>query len=279
MGFLDSLFKGKSNTVTQEEMLTPQQQRAQDLLMQYGQYGTLPGGFTAGQAYGGSLGDYSVTPLEQMGQNRLADLFGASGDLNTARGVFSKMATDDFNLDDPNNQWSAFKRMAERAQDTGASALDRESAIQGNRYGTAILQNKRDLGERTNDLLMSKLAELFDSAQNRKFQAASSLSGLAGAEQNLVSQAMQAGALQRMLNTQKAQDTYNEWLRQRDERLNSLRGLEDVWGKNVDYGAKSMASTSPSLLSQLLSPVASSFGQSFGVPIGGRIGDIVSGWF
>lgn len=272
MGFLDSLFKSKSNTVTQEEMLTPQQKQAQDLLYNYGAYGTLPGGFTAGTAYGGSMGDYNVSPLEQAGQNRLMDLFGGGGDINTSRGILTKMGTEDFNLDDPSNQWAAFKRMAERQQDTGASALDREAAIQGNRYGTAILQNKRDLGERTNDLLLSRLSELFDNAQGRKMQAASGLAGLAGAEQNLVSQAMQAGALQRMLNTKKAQDAYNEWLRQREERLNSIKGVEDVWGRGVDYGVKSITSTTPSMFSQLLSPALSAAGIAMGWPAGAAIG-------
>jgi hypothetical protein len=253
MGGLSSLFKSKSNTTTLEEMISPEQKRARDLLMLYGQTGATPTGYQAGEAGDLSGFNFGLSPYETSGLASLFDLQGANAPgLTTARDTLTKMANTEFNPEDQSTGLGAFRKALQREVGSASDVLNREAAITGSRFGTAIAGEKRDLAAQQSEQMGSKLAELFTGQQNRALQAAQGLTGLetasAGMEQNRLAQLFNYGSLQRDLQNQQAQMAYNDRQRQRDEQLASFGTMGDIYKQTNRYGLKSMTTKSPSTL-------------------------------
>lgn len=272
----------KKSTTTMEEMLTPQQKEAQNLLMQFGKTGQL-GDFQAGQQYDFGNMDFSLTPAELAGGSALENLLASSTGMDKAKGAYEGILGQTFNPDDPSNEFAAFNRQLSRQTKSASDVLNRDAAIQGNRFGTQISKDKVDLAERQSDIQGSKLAELYTELQNRKLSAAGGLTNLAQAEeainQNRIQAAYVFGEQQRNLKNQKAQAEYDDWKRSRDERMSSIGGLESVWNRNVQYGQKSVTTKSPTLLGQLASSVMSSVGSAAGAGVGGMVSGGITNFF
>lgn len=277
MGFLT-----KEKQYNLEPMLTPEQQEAMRLLMQYGQTGQL-GNVQAGQGYQGSLGNYQMTGTEQMSLDNLNRLLqgGTPTSLATAERTLTGMADNTFNPQDPSSGYAAFQRQLARATGESNDLINREAAITGSRFGDRILNTKSDLAMQQSDLLASKLAELFNAGQNRALTASQGLTNLAGVGNQIQLDNIRAGtdigSLQRLLDTAKAQAQYGEWQRARQERLGAIGGVTDVFNRDIPYGLKSYTDTSSTPWGTLLNAGLTAAGTALGGPIGGMIGNTVGG--
>ena len=268
MGFLDSIFGGGKD-VSATDQRTPEQLQMAQLLQQLATTGS-GAGITLGSPYGGSLGSFTPTSQEQTG---LAGLLGqqpTNAALTQAQDVFSKMSGAAF---DP-SVLDPFKQAAYKAQGESNDILNREGAITGTRFGTAILGQKADLAADTQNIIQQKLAELFLNQQNVSLQGASGLAGVGGqqagmAQQNLQNM-FQYGQLERQLKNQEAQAQYNEFTRQRSETL----GRVDLMGQEADrnpYMGISSIPGSPSPFSSLINSVLGEAGTTMGGALGGAI--------
>lgn len=246
---MSGLFKGRSSTTTLEPMLTPEQKQAMAMMMDTANNG--------GNPYTGSLGDFTQTGTQNLSSNKLYDLIsgGNPEGYDTARTTLTGLANNKFNPDDPSSGYAAFQRQVARAGGVANDALNREAAITGDRYSTAIGRNKADLGERMNDQLVNKLGELYNTAQDRSYNAANALSSLETNQANNtranLSMGFDAsqGGLQNALNNAMAQAKYAEFKRQQETKLNSLNS---VLNKNVQFDQMSKTVEAPSIFSSIL---------------------------
>lgn len=270
---LPGLIDGDDNTVRQGPLLTPEQSQAQQALLNFGQTGQL-GDFRAGQAFGGSLGDFDVRQNEALAQDSLGSLLrgGLPSAIGTAQTTLNDLSSSPFDQE----SFDAFKRQALRAQSDANDILNREAAITGDRFNTGLLRERANLAERTSDALTTRLADLFNIAQNRRLNAANSLASLGGLQENInqgrIGSGFQFGGLERNLANQKAQAELNEFNRQRQERLGSIGALNSVLGNNVPFGVSEFSAESPSILSEILGPVVGQLGTSLGNRLGGLFG-------
>lgn len=257
MGGLGDFFKSKKETTTLEEMLSPEQKRARELLMKYGTTGITPTGYKTGEAYDLSGFNFDPSVAETYG---LQQLLMPSVDLESARGVYQGMTDTTFNPEDESTGLGAFRKALQRETQGASDVLNREAAITGGRFGTGIQRQKTDLAAQQSEQLGMKLAELFTGQQNRALQAASGLQGLAGMEQNRLAQMFNYGGLQRELQNQKAQLEYTDRQRQRDEQLQSLGVLGDIYGQTNQWGLKSMTTKRPGIGMAMLGEINPAIG-------------------
>lgn len=259
MGLFD-LFKSKSNTTNLEPMTLPEQEEARKLLLQFGSTGKM-GDFTAGTPYDFSGFNFNLSPTEDLASSQLYRLLGSDGPqaLKMAQNVYSGIANQPFNPNEPDSPFSAFRRQVQRATQDASDVLNREAAITGNRFGTQISKDKADLAVQQSDLLTGELGRLFEGAQGRALQAAQGLGQLGAIEEQInqsrIAQAFNLGGVQRDIKNQEAQMKYSDFLRQRNERLSSLGGLSDVMNSNVDWGLKSLTTKSPSTFMSMLGEI------------------------
>lgn len=253
------LFKSRKSTTTLDAMLTPEQKQAMTSLLGIGQNG--------GDAYTDSLGDFTQTGTQQLSTNKLYDLIngGSPAGYDTARNTLTGLANTKFNPDDPSSGFAAYSRELARATSNQNDILNRESAITGDRFSTSIGRNKADLMAQQSDQLGSKLGDLYNTAQDRAYNAANALGNLetqaAGNTRANLGMGFDAsqGGLQNTLNNALAQAKYNEFKRQQDTKLNALNS---VLNKNVDFGIMSSTKESPSIFSSIagqFSPILGSY--------------------
>lgn len=266
MGLFDNLFGTRKDTSSLTEMMTDEQKQAQSILAKLAQTGQV-GGINTGDQYTGSLGNFTATPTEGMAVNRIYDLLnsGTPSALAKAEDILTKMADTTFDPSDPSSGYAAYQRQVARAQKDADDVINRESAITGNRFGDRILNTKADLAMQGQDMLSTKLADLYNTAQDRSLAGAQGLTNLAnvqsGIDMNNITAASQLGGLQRMLDTAKAQAQYGEWKRARNERLGAVTGAANsLWNKNVDYGMKDYTTKSPSTFMKMLGEVSPAVG-------------------
>src|SRR5574343_951967 len=269
MGGIGDFFKSKKEDVQLQELLTPEQKKAREALMQYGLTGVTPSGYRAGEAYDLSRFDFGVTPYETAGLSRL---FSPSADIESARKIYGSMSDTTFRPEDESTGLGAFRKALQREVGAASDVLNREAAITGSRFGTGIQRQKTDLAAQQSEQLASKLAELFTGQQNRAMQAASGLAGLEGLESNRLAQLFNYGGLQRELANQKAQLAYNEKQRQRDEQLATLGTLGSIFSTPIQYGQTSYTIKTPSLFSKLATIATTAAGAYFGGPQGAQAG-------
>lgn len=274
----------KEKTYNLEPMLTPEQQEAQRLLLQFGSTGQI-GNFQAGEGYNGSLGNFTPTATEGLAVNRIYDLLnsGTPTALNTAEKTLTGLANTTFNPEDPSSGFNAYKRQVARQVGDANDVINREAAITGNRFGDRILNTKSDLAMQQSDLLSGRLADLYNTSQDRALQGAQGLTNLAGVSDSLqlnrINTAADVGSLQRLLDSSKAQAQYQDWTRARNERLGSIEGVNSVWTKNVPYDRKSYTTSQSTPWGQLLNAGLGAAGTAIGGPLGGMIGSQIMNLF
>ena len=276
MGFLDSIFGG-GDPVSVTDQRTPEQLQMAQILQQLATSGS-GAGITLGTPYSGSLGSFSPTSQEQSGLAGLLNQQPTNAALTQAQDVFSKMSQAAF---DP-SVLDPFMKAAQRSAQEGSDILDRDAAVTGTRFGTAILGEKANLSENIQNNIQQKLAELFLSQQGVSMQGAQGLAGVGGqqagmAQQNL-SNMFNYGALERQLKNQEAQTQYNEFTRQRSETLGRIDLLGTEAGRNPYMGISSIPG-SPSPFSSLINSVLGAAGTAIGGPLGGAIDSKVGSIF
>jgi len=275
MSWFSDLFKSKENTVTQEEMLTPEQKQAMSMLMDFAKTGKF-GNFQAGQEYTGKLGDYDMSELEKTGQSKLLSLLtGGMPDIyNQGRDEISKLlTTDKYDPYAKGGVYEGYKKNVLRERDESTDALKRDMAVTGGLYSTATGKEAGLLGERATGQLNDKLAQLYDVFAQRKLAGAETAANMGLQEENVaqnrIAASQQYGQLQRMLADAQAKDKYADWTRARSEYGDTIDAAKTVLGKQVPYGVKSITTKEPSPFSNLLNTGLNLAGNYFGSYLGG----------
>ena len=254
MGFFSDFFGGKK--IKQQDLRTPEQLRAQKILLQMA---------SSGNPFTGSLGDFSLTGIEQTAGDQIRRNLGTVNPaISQAQGFLTNLAGQGFNPEDPSFQ--AFERRLARSTRDQADVLNREAAITGNRFGTAIAGEKADLAERQSDILAQTLGNLFNQAQGRSLGASQALGSLGlqseDLEQSQLNQALNFGALERGLRDAEAKSRYNEFLRQQQTKFSSAGA---VLGASPQLGVREIETQSP--FSQLLNTISFGVGQKLGASL------------
>ena len=259
-----------------EDIRSEDQKQAQGILQQLATTGS-GGGINLGEAYGGQLFDPTTTGYEQQGLAGLSGVLGGQ-DMARARETFGNLADTKFDPSDPSTGFGAFSRALAREGKASEDVLNRESAISGGRFGTAIGRNKVDLAERMQDIRGSKLAEIFQGSRATQLAGAQGLSGLAGQQAGISSQLLQQGGLERDLKNTELQAKLGEFMRARGETLGRIDLLGQEASRNPYIGVSSLPG-SPSAFSGLINTVLGAAGKSGGEALGKGISNKIGGWF
>ena len=234
-----------AQTITQEAMLTPEQEKMRSLLGNLATTGKM-GDITLGEGYGGNLGNYNMTGLEEGGQSLMAKMLaGGNPEMfnlgtNELRNILSTDKYDPYGKD---SVYSGFKKQVGREMQESQDTLKRNMSMRGGLSSGGMDRESGLLAERGNTALQSKLAELYQDFANRKTNAASTAinAGVSerGMQSNLVNQAMSVGSLDRLLKDQEAKDKIAEWTRARGEKLTQIDTASKLAYNPVQWGAKS----------------------------------------
>lgn len=268
-GSIGSLFN-KGDKTELEDLRTPEQKAAAQLLQQLAMTGS-GGGINLGDAYSGSLGSYDTSGI-QNAYNQLMSLYSGGGGMGAASDVYTRMANNKFNPDDPSSGYAAFSRQLAKAGKESDDALNREAAITGNRFGTAILGKKADLAADLANQRGMYLADLYNQSENRALQGAAGLQSLAGQQANIAQNAAQLKIQEQAIKDQQAKDALNEYKRQRSEVLGRINMLQTEADRNPYLGISSLTNSSP--FSELANSVLGGVGTQVGSNIGTWISDL-----
>lgn len=267
------IFSAKKTTYDPMSAYTPQQRQSIEALMSLASTGS-GGGITLGQQYGGDLGYYNQTQGELDSLKGLQGLV-SGGDISGARDVYSRMANNKFNPDDPSSGYASFSRALAKAGGESQDAINREAARTGGVFGSG---RGRDTASLQADLANQRgtfLANLFNQGENRALQGASGLQSLVGQQQDLFQQLASQSAIERLLKDQQAKEQYSEFQRTRGEELSRLGLMQEQWMNPMG----SITTKSPSTFSKIASPLLGAVGTMIGGPVGGVIGSGVGGLF
>jgi len=270
MSWLSSLFKPKAGkTITQEAMQTDEQKNAMKMLSDFASTGNF-GDYNAGDAYGGSLGDYEMTDATKLGQSQLMDMLKSAMPEAFTMGqqeFKDVLATDKYDPYAKGSLYEGFKRNTMRESQDAKDALQRDLALTGDMYSSDRAKQLGILGERTSNSLQDKLAELYDQYSQRRLSAAQQLGQMGQQEEsmnsNRINLASTIGDMQRQLNDQKAKAKYADWIRAREEQQSQIDAAKTLFQKDVPYGLKSITgpdkpSTFMSMLGEL-NPIVGSY--------------------
>jgi len=255
----DFFKKKEGTTINQEEMLTPEQKQAMGLLTNFAKTGKF-GDFQAGEKYEGKLGDFDMTGIESLGQNKLMEL--VSGKIpemfELGKGeIKNLLTTDKYDPYAKGGVYGGFKKDTMREAGEVSDMMKRQMSITGDTFSTANIKEHGKLAERTHDTLNNKLAELYDTFAQRKLAGAETAASMGGQEEAIktgrIGLSQSSGALGRLLKDAEAKTKYQDWLRGRSEWGGAIDSAKSVMGANVQYGVKSMTTPdSPSPFSNLL---------------------------
>ena len=270
MSWLSSLFSPrKGKTITQETMQTDEQKNAMKMLSDFASTGNF-GDYNAGDAYGGSLGDYEMTDTTKLGQSQLMDMLKSALPEAFTMGqqeFKDVLATDKYDPYAKGSLYEGFKRNTMRESQDAKDALQRDLALTGDMYSSDRAKQLGILGERTSNSLQDKLAELYDTYSQRRLGAAQQLGTMGQQEEsmksNRINLASTIGDMQRQLNDQKAKAQYADWTRARGEQQSQIDAAKTLFQKDVPYGLKSITgpdkpSTFMSMLGEL-NPIVGSY--------------------
>jgi len=267
MGF----FSAKKTTTDPMSLYTPEQRASINALMSLASTGT-GGGITLGQAYGGNLGNYDMTQGEQQSLAGLQGLVNGQ-DITGARDVYSRMANNKFNPDDPSSGYAAYSRALAKSGAESQDALNRQAAITGGAFGSGRGRDTASLQADMANQRGSYLAELYNQGENRAMQGAQGMQSLVGTQQNLFQQLASQAEVERLLKDKQAKDQYQEFGRQRTEQLSRIGLMQDQWQTPMSPITTKSAST----FSQIAAPLATAAGFMIGGPAGAMIGSQLGG--
>ena len=174
---------------------------------------------------------------------------------------------------DPYNEkgtYTGFKKKTERELGEAQDRLKQNMAYSGDLYSSQMGKESGLLQERGQDILSSKLAELYQDYTNKQIGAipwamqADQFKDEMGMKEKALNEdiamgrigaSQTYGATQRLLDDLKAKDMYTEWKRSHEDKKEPLKALGLVSGTSTDWGAKSMTApgyTAPSPWSEVL---------------------------
>jgi len=279
---LSDFLGGSKSTITQEPMQTEEQKKMMQMLSQFAQTGSWgDSGYTAGQEYGGAMGNYNMSPIESQAQNSLLSMLsGGMGTFGLAKDEITKLlGSDKYDPYSDKGIYSGFAKNVDREAGETSDAMKTNMAITGDLFSTENARQHGLLAERTHDTKTNKLAELYDTFAQRKLAGAGMAAEMGAQEMNMLGMAQQMGALERMLKDQQAKEKYAAWQNQRNEFTQAIEAAQGVFNKDVPYGVKSYTASSPSPFSTILNSVLGAAGTAIGGPIGGMVSSGIGSMF
>ena len=251
LGAVGGAFSHKKTGSSLEQMLSPEQKKAMNMLSTFSSTGKF-GDYKAGEAYGGKLGDYDLRGLEKAGIGGISDLQKAGTSEITQLGVqeiVDLLKTDKFDPYAKGGIYSGFKRNVLREQGEQSDKLRQLSALTGTLRSTGYEKEEGLLGERTSGQLTDKLAQLYDTFAQRKLAGAETAVGMGAEQQRQTLEreqaAIGAGSLERLLEDARAKEMYSDWLRKRGEMEGQINTASSLLSKNIPYGMKSISRKEP----------------------------------
>ena len=258
---------GKKKTYEQVPMETPEQAAARRKLMGFANTGKF-GNFTAGEEVPLGYGDFNPTGIEQTGLTSLQNLLQTS---IPDKYKLSDAAINDMLATSPGAieaQFQPFKDQVSRATAESERNLKRSAAFGGNLYSTDTVRGLGDIQARSNETMMSKLADLTNEALNRRLQAAGLSMQSAQQQENTALQRVQAsqtmGSLTRNLNNQAIQARDAELLRRRAELQLPIQAAQTVAGQSTNFGVPSVTTSQTSPYQNVLDIAGQIGGQYLG---------------
>jgi len=265
---LNKILGGGTETQSQVPLETPEQAAARKKLLGFADTGTY-GDFTAGADVGiGAGADYNATGIEKTGLSNLQTLISSGIPENyklTDEALKGMLTNDPAAIQ---AQFDPFKAQTERQIAESNNALKRNSGFAGNLYSTNTIKGLGDIQARGNETLTSKLAELTDSAANRRLSAAQVAIQSAQAQEKTqldrIGASQQYGSLIRNLNNQAVEARDAEILRRRQELQLPIGALQTVSGQNATFGVPSIETSKQSTIMDLTNLAAKVGGQVVG---------------
>jgi hypothetical protein len=270
-----------SKTVSQVPLETPEQRAARQALMGFANTGTF-GQFTAGAEVPLNYGDYGITGLEQQGQTALQGLLKGGIPDQYKMGDTALQSFLTTNPADIQAQFDPFKAQVQRQTAESDRSLKRGAGFAGNLYSTNTIRGLGDIQARGNETLTSQLANLTDSAAQRRLQAVPLAYQSAESQQNAklqqISASQQYGALTRQLNDASLKARDAEILRRRQELQLPIQAAQSVAGTQAQFGVPSVT-TSPyaDLLGMIGQIGGAAIGGAYGGPAGAMAGSQLGG--
>jgi len=258
--------KKKGKTTTQVTMTTPEQDQAREMLSRFSQTGQA-GNYQAGEEYGGELGDFNMSDAEQAGQSRLMEMINSAmpQGFTNAQNEFQSVLDGQYDPNKKGGIYEGFQKNVNRNAQDQQDSLQRSLSLTGDMYSSDRSKQLGILGERTNDTLTNKLAELYDQYAQRRLGAAGELGRMGvqeeGIKTNRINLANTVGSLQRTLKDSQAKAKYAEWGRARGEQQSQIDVAKTLFQKDVPYGVKSItAPDRPSTFMSILGEASPAIG-------------------
>lgn len=239
---------GAGNTdVAQIPLMDQAQTDARGSLSEFIKTGKL-GGYEAGKAYTGSLGDFALSELEKQGLARVnANATAGNGVLfdSGSQVLQDLLNTDKYNPLNQTGMISGLTDAIDYNTREAATAAKRNSAYAGNLYSTDAVRQLGNVEAQGANTKATTLASLYQNYINTKLGAAPQAIA-AQAQQNAegrqrTADLFTAGALPRSLNNAKDQAAYAEFQRQQAEKQGQVTAATNLAGSNVPYGVPNVS--------------------------------------
>lgn len=252
-----SLFGKKKSSARQIPLEPPEVTQARRDLLAIGQNNNY-NGLNMGEAYGGELGNFEMTGIENMGQSKLADFVGGARPeiFDTGSKALTELLTgSQYDPLNPNGEYASFKTQVERERRNAITDTKRNLAYTGDLYSSEAGRQLSDVNARSNEGLQSKLAELSDKYVQRRISAIPLAAQFAGQQQALdlmpISAAATYGGKSRELKDAEAKSKLAEWIRGRQEKLQGIDALKAAAGTGANYGVPEVSVDQPNPLGDL----------------------------
>jgi len=269
-GGLQSMFGGggsKTTTFDPYSLYSPEQLKSVRALESLASTGS-GGGLTLGEGYEGDLGHYQQNQGELQALENLQGLFGGQ-DMTGARDVYSRMANNQFNPDDPSSGYASFSRALAKYGAESQDVINREAARTGGAFGSGRGRDTASLQADMANQRGSFLANLYNQGENRAMQGAQGLQSMISTQQNLLNNIATQSSMERILKDKEMKDRYAEFGRARNEEMKRIGLMQDIMGQ--PFGTRSMTSAGES------GGFSSMIGQAFTPMIQGGLNQAVGG--
>ena len=273
---LATAFGGKKGKAEQVPLETAEQRAARQGLLDFARTGTY-GNYNAGTPYGGSLGDFGLSTLEQAGLDRV------SANFNGGRGALfdsgSQVLQDLLNTDkyNPLNNEGAVQGLTgaiDYNTKKAVTAAKRNAGYAGNLYSSDAVRTLGDVEAQGANAKGVTLANLYQSYLGQKFGAApAAFNAQAQADaqdQQRLQDMFTLGSIPRNLKNAEAQANYSEFQRQRTEQSHQIDALSATAGTPSNFGVPSVSVPQENPWMDVLGLLAQFGGKYYGSKAGAK---------
>lgn len=246
-GLYQALKGGGNSQVDLALLESPEQRAARQGLLDFARTGRF-GNYSAGDAYGGSFGDFAMSALEKSATGQIGDrlnsgpgeMFGL-GD----QALRDLLTTEKYNPLNQEGVYSGLSGVIDRTTREASDAVKRNAAFGGRLYSSDTVRNLGQVESRGAENKSATLASLFDNYIGRKVGGINTAFNANQQAEDIkrgrISDAFQFGGLQRNLNTARDQAFYNDFLRQRQEKGRQVDALTSVANKDGQFGVPNVS--------------------------------------